>query len=404
MTQLPTLPFEQSHPLLAEPLVQQLRERGPIHRVRTLTGDEAWLVTGYEEVRSLYGDSRVGRSHPSPDSAARLTASALFGGRPRENHVTEDADRAWFKETLNLIISPPRLKEVRPWVDALVTRLLDELADTARPADFVQAVAVPLPTLVICELLGLPAEHLAEYLALTESIACATDEERSKSGLAELTGHIRGLLSSGRVEADGFISRLRATPFRFGGGNFRLGDAAIADLAASLMFTGHHTTVVAIGYGVLLLLANPDQHKALLADPALTTDAVEECLRVGNYGINPGGGNGIPVYARADIDLAGVRITAGELILLDTGSANHDGQMFAEAYRFDIQRPANAHLTFGHGKHYCAGASLARMEMQALFAQLVPRFPTLRLAVGVQQLRSHRDQITGGLVALPVTW
>ena len=78
--------------------------------------------------------------------------------------------------------------------------------------------------------------------------------------------------------------------------------------------------------------------------------------------------------------------------------------MFGDAYRFDIARPANPHLTFGHGKHYCAGASLARMEMQALFAQLVPRFPTLRLAVGLEELRSHRDQITGGLVALPVTW
>jgi hypothetical protein len=81
--ELPSLPFEQSHPLLPEPLVQQLRERGPIHRVRTLTGDEAWLVTGYEEVRSLYGGDRVGRSHPTPDTAARLTTSALFGGRPR---------------------------------------------------------------------------------------------------------------------------------------------------------------------------------------------------------------------------------------------------------------------------------------------------------------------------------
>jgi pentalenolactone synthase len=402
--ELPTLPFRQAHPLLPEPLVQQLRERGPIHRVRTLTGDEAWLVTGYEEVRALYGDTRVGRSHPEPDSAARLTASALFGGRPRENHATEDADRAWFKETLNLIMSPPRLKEVRPWVDTLVTNLLDELAGAEKPADFVTAVAVPLPTLVICKLLGLPEENLPEYLVLTESIAAAADEERSQAGLAELTGHIRGLLRSAGVDADGFISRLRATPFRFGGGNFRLGDDAIATLAASLMFTGHHTTVVAIGYGVLLLLANPDEHQALLADPSRMPDAVEECLRVGNYGINTGGGNGIPVYARADIDLAGVRIAAGELILLDTGSANHDAQMFGDAYRFDIGRPANPHLTFGYGKHYCAGASLARMEMQALFAQLVPRFPTLRLAVGLEELRSHRDQITGGLVALPVTW
>jgi cytochrome P450 len=402
--QPPSLPFEQSHPLQPVPLVRALQERGPIHRVRTRMGDEAWLVTGHEQVRSLYGDDRVGRSHPKPDRAPRLTASALFGGRPRENYATEDADRAWFRDILGNIIAPPRLRELRPWVDALVTRLLDELAAADRPADFNKLVAVPLPTLVICQLLGMPEEHLPRYLVLTDSIASAADEQRSKAGLAELTDHLRELLASGSVAPDGFIARLRATPFRVGGGAFRLGDDAIANLAASLMFTGHHTTVVAIGYGVLLLLTNPDQHRAVLADPAKLSAAVEECLRVGNVGVNPGGGNGIPTYARADIDVAGARIRAGELILLDTGTANHDEQVFTDAYRFDIDRPANPHLTFGHGRHYCAGASLARLEIQALFAQLMPRFPAMRLAVGLEELRSHHDMIAGGLVELPVTW
>lgn len=402
--ELPSMPFEQPYPLQPVPLLRALQEDGPIHRVRTRMGDEAWLVTGYEQVRALYGDDRVGRAHPHPDRAGRLTASALFGGRPRENSATEDADRAWVKDALAMVMSPPRLRELRPWVDELVTRLLDDLNAADRPADFVRLVSVPLPTLVICKLLGVPSEHLARYLELTESIASAGDERRSKAALAELTEHVRSLVAGGRVAPDGFISKVRATPWRIGGGAFRLGDQAIADLAAAMMFTGHHTTVVAIGYGVLLLLTNPDQHRAVLADPAKLHDTVEECLRVGNVGVNTGGGNGIPTYARADIDLAGVRIKAGELILLDTGSANHDGRVFADAYRFDISRPANPHLTFGHGRHYCAGASLARLEMQALFAQLIPRFPGLRLAVGLEDLRGHDDQITGGLVELPVTW
>jgi pentalenolactone synthase len=402
--ELPSMPFEQACPLQPAPLLRALQEDGPIHRVCTRMGDEAWLVTGYEQVRALYGDDRVGRAHPDPDRAGRLTASALFGGRPRENSATEDADRAWVKDALGMIISPPRLRELRPWVDELVTRLLDDLAAADRPADLVKLVAVPLPTLVICKLLGVPQEHLARYLVLTESIASAEDEQRSGSALAELTEHLRDLLASGRVAADGFISRVRATPWRIGRGAFRLGDRAIADLAAAMMFTGHHTTVVAIGYGVLLLLTNPDQHRAVLADPTKLHDAVEECLRVGNVGVNTGGGNGIPTYARADIDIAGVRIKAGELILLDTGSANHDRRVFADAYRFDINRPANPHLTFGHGRHYCAGASLARLEMQALFTQMLPRFPAMRLAARPEALRAHHDQITGGLVELPVTW
>jgi len=395
--ELPPMPFEQPHPLRPAPVLRALQDRGPVHRVRTRMGDEAWLVTGYDEIRSLYGGELLGRSHPRPDRAARLTASALFGGRPRENYATEDADRAWFRDVLHTIMSPAQLRELRPWVDALVTTLLDQLAAANRPADLIDLVAVPLPTLVICKLLGVPQADLARCRALSEAIASAGDEQRSKTGLAELTGHLRELVAGGRAEADGLLSRLRAAPYLIRAN-------IVAGIGASLMFTGHHTTVVAIGYGALLLLTNPDQHRALRDDPALVPDAVEESLRIGNVGVNTGGGNGIPTYARADIDLAGVRIRAGDLVLLDTGAANHDEQVFDDVYRFDAGRSANPHLTFGYGRHYCPGAGLARLEMQALFAQLVPRFPTMRLAVDLEDLRSHDDQITGGLVALPVTW
>src|SRR6185312_13274531 len=172
----------------------------------------------------------------------------------------------------------------------------------------------------------------------------------------------------------------------------------------SLMFTGHHTTVVAIGYAALLLLLHPDQHQVVLADPGRLPDLIEESLRIGNVGVNTGGGNGIPTYARTDIQIGDVCVKAGDLVLLDTGAGNHDEQVFGDAYQFDIDRPANPHLTFGYGRHYCPGAGLARMELQALLTQLVPRFPTLRLAADLADLRAHDDQITGGLVALPVTW
>ena len=396
-SQLPAMPFGQSCPLQPAPVLRALQERGPVHRVRTRVGDEAWLVTGYDEVRSLYGGDLLGRSHPRPQRAARLTASALFGGQPRENHRSEDADRSWFRELLRTVMSPAPLRELRPWLDALVTTLLDELAAAPRPADLVDLVAVPLPTLVICKLLGVPEKELVRCRELSEAIASAGDGQRSSKGLEELTDHLRELVTTGRVGPDGLFSRLRKAPYW-------LPVEAVAQIGASLMFTGHHTTVVAIGYGALLLLTNPGQRQAVLDDPAKLPDAVEECLRVGNVGVNTGGGNGIPTYARRDIELAGVRIRAGELVLLDTGAANHDASVFDDVYRFDVERPVNAHLTFGYGRHYCPGAGLARLEMQALFAQLLPRFPAMRLAVCPERLRSHDDQITGGLVALPVTW
>lgn len=397
MTDLPTMPFEQEHPLEPAPVLCALQEQGPIHRVRTLTGDEAWLVTGYDQVKALYAGDRLARAHPRPDKAPRLTASALFGGRPRENYISEDADRTWFREVLHTIVSPSRLRELRPWVDDLVTRLLDDLENAGPPADFVDVVAVPLPTLVICRLLGVPEKSLNRCRKLTEAIASARDEERSTAGLMALVAHLRKLSASGRTEPDGLLARLRAAPYH-------VQDNVIGHIGASLMFTGHHTTVVAIGYTALHLMLNPQQRQAVLDDPAKLTDAVEEGLRIGNVGVNTGGGNGIPTYARSDLDFAGVRIRAGDLVLLDTGTANHDADVYPDAYRYDVERSDAPHLTFGHGRHYCPGAPLARMEMQALFAQLIPRFPSMRPATTLESLRAHTDQITGGLVALPVQW
>lgn len=151
--------------------------------------------------------------------------------------------------------------------------------------------------------------------------------------------------------------------------------------------------------GVLLLLTHPDQRQALLDDPDLVARAVEEMLRA------PGkGSGGIPRYARSAFDLDGVHIAAGDLVLLDNGAANHDPAVFPDPDRFDITRPSRAHLTFGHGGHYCVGAPLARIELQTVIAQLIPRFPTMRLAVPITELRLRTAQLTGGLVDLPVTW
>jgi pentalenolactone synthase len=151
--------------------------------------------------------------------------------------------------------------------------------------------------------------------------------------------------------------------------------------------------------GALLLLTNPDQWQALQADPNLFPAAVEEILRAPSQG-----GGGIPRYARTDFEIDGVTVLAGDLVLLDNGAANHDDTVFADPDRFDITRNAAAHLTFGHGLRYCIGAPLARIELQAAFAQLLPRFPTMRLAVPVEELTIRRDTLTGGLTALPVEW
>ncbi len=390
------LPFTQQHPLAPSADLLALQERGAVHRVSTLTGDEGWLVTGYEELRGLYSGELLSRAHPCPARAARATASAVFGGRPQGDPDTDDAGRSWFRDVLLGIIGPVPLRALRPWMEQTVTRLLDALAAAPQPADFVALVSVPLPALVVCKLLGVPEEEFEHCRALSADLASAHDEQRSAVALAQLTEHMTGLIGDGRIAPDGLLAQLSGPPHH-------LSPTLLGPVGAALMFSGNHTTSVAIGFAMLQLLQHPDQLKALRADPAKLPGAIEECLRLGNAGVNSGS-NGTATYARADFELDGARIEAGDLVLLDTIAANLDARAWDEPYRFDVGRTPNHHVTFGHGRRFCPGAGLARLELQTLFSQLLARFPDLRLAAPLEELGTHRDQITGGLVSLPVAW
>ena len=384
------LPFEQAHPLHVAPLLRQLQQDGVVHRVRTRVGDQAWLVTGYEEVRRLLADDRLGRSHPDPANAARLGESALFGG-PMGNFDTEQADNARLRSLLQPHFSPRRMRALRPRVEELTAGLLGDLAEHGPPADLHQALALPLPIQVICELLGVPYADRDQFRAWSEAVGDVRDRVRSEQGLGELFCYGQQLVARKRKQpGEDFISRLCADD---------LGDDEIAMLSMALLFAGHETTVAAIGMGALCLLASPGQQQALVHDPELITSAVEEILRA------PGrSGGGIPRYARTDLQIGEVTVRAGELVLLDNRAANHDPSVFPSSGRVDIARQGPAHLSFGHGAHYCLGAPLARIELQAVFSQLLARFPGMRLAVPVEELRVRSDALTGGLTKLPVEW
>jgi len=386
------LPFPQSRLLEVAPQLRALQSQGTIHRVRTQVGDEAWLVTGYAEVRLLLDDDRLGRAHPNPDTAARAGDSAMFGG-PFGSFDTEDVDHARMRALLQPHFSPKHLRTLAPRVQALTTKLLDELAQHGPPADLHAELAVPLPILVICELLGVPYADRDQFHQWTQDVANVCDRARSERGLAELFGYGMTLVEHKRAHPDDdLISRLCATE--------GVSDVEAAMLSMALLFAGHESTVVQIGYGALLLLANPDQWRALLDNPALVGDAVEELLRAPVRG----GGGGLARYARTDFEINGVTIHAGDLVLLDTSAANHDSAVFPDPDRVDIARRKGAHVTFGYGARYCIGAALARIELKTVLAQLISRFPSMYLAVDPATLTVRGDVFTGGLVELPVSW
>ncbi|MEV4363315.1 cytochrome P450 [Nonomuraea sp. NPDC049625] len=387
------LPFQQPGPMQPAPLLRRLQAQGPIHAIRTAVGDPAWLVTDYVQVRALLDDDRLGRAHREPERASRTGESALFGG-PLGDFDTEQADHRRMRSLLQPHFSPKRMRALRGRVETLTANLLDEMAAAGPPADLHAALALPLPIAVICELLGVPFEDRAQFRAWTQAAADITDRARSEQGLAELFSYGQQLVArkraAGEMDAD-VISRLAATD--------GVSDDDAAAMGMTLLFAGHETTVTVIGNGALWLLTTPGQWQALVDDPSRIDAAVEEILRA------PGlGGSGIPRYARTDLEIAGAHVRAGDLVLLDTGAANHDAAVFANPDRFNLDRPPASHLTFGHGARYCIGAPLARIELQVVFSQLVTRFPTLKLGCAVEELIFNPNVLTGGLTALPVTW
>jgi cytochrome P450 len=391
---LPHLPFPRPGVLDIAPLYRTLQASAPITPVRTPAGDVAWLVTGYAEVKALFADPRLGRSHPDPQHAARISHAAFLGG-PMGNAATEAADHTRMRRLLTPAFSARRMHALRAHVADLVETLLDQLAEQTPPADLHEALSFPLPALVICELLGVPYAERDQFRGWSAGAANVTDREAATAALGQLVSYMHRLIAHKRAHpGQDVISDLLTTQDQW-----HYGDDQIAGLAAMLLFAGHETTVTRIDYGTLLLLTHPDQRAALHRDPELVAAAVEEILRVAA----PTSG-GVPRYAHEDIDIGGVTIRTGDAVLLSGVVANRDPATFADPDRFDITRTPNPHLSFGHGPRFCIGAGLARLELHAVFTALPQRLPTLELAVPLDQLQLRGDLITGGLTALPVTW
>ncbi|MBI3215440.1 MAG: cytochrome P450 [Mycobacterium sp.] len=391
MTATAQLPFAQAHPLQTPDELRALQSAGPIHRILTQVGDEAWLVTGYPEVRRLMDAEVLGRTHRDPLNAPRSRTSALFGG-PIGDFDTELTDHARMRKLLQPHFSPKHMRTLEPKVAGLCAGLLDEMARHGPPADLLADLAQPLPVLVICDLLGVPYADRDRFRLWVDDAAFGPDDTTSEAGLAALVSYGMELVAHKRDHpGDDVISRLCDEP--------DLADAEIAMLAMQLLFAGHETTVMQIWLDSILLLSNPGHWQLLLADPDLIPRAVEELIRT-----SMPGGIGVPRYAREDITVGDVTIKAGDLVLLDPGAANHDPQVFPDPDRLDFGRTGASHVGFGYGLRYCVGAALARMELGIVFSQLIPRFPALRLEADPSTMTGGFHSLSHGLVALPVSW
>ncbi|MBW0106125.1 cytochrome P450 [Pseudonocardia sp. KRD291] len=397
----PQLPFDRPDILQVAPLYDVLRREAPIVAVRTPAGDPAWMVTRYDECRELFADPRLGRSHPAPEQAAKISDAAVMGG-PSGDYETEHDEHARMRRLLVPSFSAKRMRLLGDHVRSLVDGCVDDLvaahdASADGVVDLHETLAFPLPVLVICELLGVPFADRDYFRGLSERVASLNSGDDARLAMAEFHRYM-GELAAAKLRDPGedVLSDLAAAQ----ASDPEFSDEEMTRLAAGLLFAGHETTVGRIDLGVLLLLSDTARRDAFVADVSgRVQTTVEEVLR-----LSAPGGLGLVRYAHDDIEVGGHTIPRGDAVFLSSASANRDSAAFDDADDFDPTRRPNAHLSFGHGAHFCIGASLARTELTTVFSTLFTRLPGLRLAVGVDELEVRSDQLTGGVRSVPVTW
>ncbi|MET8006690.1 cytochrome P450 [Nonomuraea glycinis] len=394
------LPFARPNVLDLAPLYEVLRREAPVAAVTTPAGDPAWLITRFDEVRELLGDKRLGRSHPEPERASRISTAAVQDG-PTGNYETEEADHKRMRRLLTPAFAAKRMVLLSDHMQRLVDSYIGHLiADHGRSPDGIvdlhTTLALPLPVAVICGLLGVPESDREHFRSLSERMATYSEGGDAHQARAEFSRYMIGLAEAKRADpGEDVISDL----VRAQSADEDFDYPQMIRLCVGLLFAGHETTVNRIGLGTLFLLTRPGQWNALIADPAGRVNAtVEEIMRLGAPG-----DLGLLRYAHTDLDVAGVTIHRGDAVILSTNAANRDPSVYADAETFAPNREEPAHLGFGHGPHFCIGASLARTELRVVFATLARRLPGLRLAKPLEDL-DVRPTITGGVTELPVTW
>ncbi|WP_241383936.1 cytochrome P450 [Rhodococcus sp. CH91] len=354
-------------------------------------GTPGWLITGYNNIRSVLADPRMsvrGIEDSSRGDAGDDAVPGFFVAMDPPQH--DDLRRILAKE-----FTPRRMAAMRPNIERIANELVDEMLKSVGPVDFVDALALPLPSLVICELLGVPYDKHDFFQERTRAVLAAdSTPEQIAGAIGDVMTYLAELVTiKQQTPGDDLVSLLVK--------HIESGDLSIIDVAGMstfLLMAGHETTGNMLGLGLFALLEHPDQLAELREDPELMPQAVEELLRhldiIGS----------LPRTATEDMEVAGQRIAKGELLMFSTEAGNRDPSVFDEPDRLDFQRDASRHLTFGHGIHTCLGAPLARLELQVVFSIVLERIPTLRLAVPADDIRLKNDARIFGVHELPITW
>jgi cytochrome P450 len=369
----------------------------PVSRVVLPSGHQAWLVSRYDDVRAVLSDPRFSRDLRYPDAPCLVEPGDFATG---ENGILnlDPPDHTRLRRLASKAFTARRIEGMRGRVEQITLDLLDQMSAHQPPVDLIQEFAFPLPTAVICELLGVPFDDREQFWTWSRMIVTPMQHSMAEMAVAQrdCADHMRRLIAIKRARpGDDLLTGL----IEARDDEARLSEEELIDLATSLLLAAQETTMTLIASGVVLLMRHPDQLAALRADPTLIGPAVEEILRYD-----------CPAdflllrVALADVEVSGVRIRKGEAVVPLNSSANHDEAHFADPATFDITRTHNPHLGFGHGIHFCLGAPLARIQGQVALLALLDRFPGLRLAVAPDELAWRPPLSVRGPLAVPIAW
>ncbi len=372
------------------PAMAELRAEAPISKLDLPFGMNAWLVTGYDEAKAVLGKA-TGFSSDFGNLVgnAGVTADQNPGGLG----FADPPVHTRLRKLLTPEFTMRRLSRLTPRIDEIVAEQLDAMAKTDGPVDLWQAFALPIPSLTICELLGVSYEDREDFQRLsTARFDLFGGAGASLGAMSESLTYLLDIVKKQREEpGDGLLGMLIKEH------GDEIDDRELAGLADGVLTGGLETTASMLALGALVLLRDEKAFDAVRGDEQSVHRFVEELLRYLTVVQMA-----FPRFAKEDMEIAGVRIGEGDIVLVSLSAADRDPKLGPDMEKFDATREPTSHLAFSYGIHRCIGAELARMELRTAYPALVRRFPNLRLAVPAEELSFRKVSIVYGLDELPV--
>jgi cytochrome P450 len=366
----------------------EAREQGPITPFTHPGGKPGWLITGYDLVRSVLADSRFS----SRKDLLNVVDFEIPPAPPGEFLLMDEPEHGRYRKPLVGKFTVRRMRLLTERIEQITTECLDTMEQAGPSADLVTAFAKPIPTIVICELLGVPYEDRGSFQEqIDKFLGGEVSDEELIAAYTATQEYLAELVAAKRAHpTDDVLSELASSD---------LTDEELKGISLILLVAGLDTTANMLALGTFALLQNPAQLAALRGEPELADRAVEELLRYLSVA------KSFMRTALEDVEVGGRTIEAGTTVVLSYHTANHDPERFAGPHELDLRRQDGGHLAFGHGIHQCLGQQLARVEMRVAFPALLRRFPTLRLAVPAEDvvLRPETADLYG-VKSLPVAW